>query len=141
MPYGLNESDVHDVLNVFQVTGLDKDGRYFMYISPSLALLVNSLTECREPCPAKAGDYWEFFAEIDVLCAVSTCPGGDLSTWGWGEGEEGGETDMLSCCRPLAVEIYSLKDEDTVLKSWKGPEQSAYKGMHGYNQPVFTNDS
>lgn len=30
LPHGLNESDVHDVLNVFQVTGLDKDGRYFM---------------------------------------------------------------------------------------------------------------
>lgn len=32
LPYGLNEFDVHDVLNVFQVTGLNKDGQYFMYI-------------------------------------------------------------------------------------------------------------
>ena len=31
LPYGLSESDVHDVLNVFQVTGLNKDGQYFMY--------------------------------------------------------------------------------------------------------------
>ena len=30
LPYGLNESDVHDVLNVFQVTGLNKNGEYFM---------------------------------------------------------------------------------------------------------------
>ena len=30
LPYGLTESDVHDVLNVFQVTGLNKDGKYFM---------------------------------------------------------------------------------------------------------------
>lgn len=30
MPWGLAESDVHDVLNVFQVTGLNKDGQYFM---------------------------------------------------------------------------------------------------------------
>ena len=30
-------------------------------------------------CPAKKGDYLEFFAEIDLLCALSTCPGGDLS--------------------------------------------------------------
>ena len=30
IPYGLNESDVHDVLNVFQVTGLTKNGEYFM---------------------------------------------------------------------------------------------------------------
>ena len=30
LPYGLTESDVHDVLNVFQVTGLNKDDKYFM---------------------------------------------------------------------------------------------------------------
>jgi uncharacterized protein YcgI (DUF1989 family) len=30
LPFGLAESDVHDVLNVFQVTGLTKDGKYFM---------------------------------------------------------------------------------------------------------------
>lgn len=30
LPLGLNESDVHDVLNVFQVAGLDKEGRYYM---------------------------------------------------------------------------------------------------------------
>lgn len=32
MPWGLAESDVHDVLNVFQVTGLNKDGQYFMCV-------------------------------------------------------------------------------------------------------------
>jgi uncharacterized protein YcgI (DUF1989 family) len=30
LPYGLTEFDIHDVLNVFQVTGLNKDGQYFM---------------------------------------------------------------------------------------------------------------
>lgn len=30
MPFGLNEFDVHDVLNVFQVTGLNVNGQYFM---------------------------------------------------------------------------------------------------------------
>lgn len=59
VPFGLTELDVHDVLNVFQVTGLDEEGRYFM-----------------ETSPAKAGEYFEFFAEVDVLCALSTCPGG-----------------------------------------------------------------
>jgi uncharacterized protein YcgI (DUF1989 family) len=59
VPYGLTELDVHDVLNVFQVTGLDEDGKYFM-----------------ETSPAKAGEYFEFFAEVDVLCALSACPGG-----------------------------------------------------------------
>lgn len=53
-PYGLNESDVHDVINLFQVTGLDEQGRYFM-----------------NPCPAQAGDYIEFLAEQDVLMALS----------------------------------------------------------------------
>jgi uncharacterized protein YcgI (DUF1989 family) len=59
VPYGLTELDVHDVLNVFQVTGLDEEGRYFM-----------------ETSPAKPGEYFEFFAEVDVLCALSACPGG-----------------------------------------------------------------
>lgn len=30
LPFGLAESDVHDVLNVFQVTGLNDDGQYYM---------------------------------------------------------------------------------------------------------------
>lgn len=123
LPYGLNESDVHDVLNVFQVTGLDEQGRYFM-----------------EPCPAKAGDYWEFFAEVDVLCALSTCPGGDLSAWGWGEagpGEESTGRDMLDCCRPLAVEVYEMTDRENILKDWKSPDVAGYKGFHGLQIPVF----
>ncbi|HXL45368.1 MAG TPA: urea carboxylase-associated family protein, partial [Candidatus Binatia bacterium] len=36
-PYHLTELDVHDVLNVFQVTGLTADGRYFVKPSPSRA--------------------------------------------------------------------------------------------------------
>ena len=61
-PHGLTELDAHDVLNVFQVTGLNDDDKYFM-----------------KACPAQPGDYLEMFAEIDLLCALSTCPGGDLS--------------------------------------------------------------
>lgn len=55
-PFGLNEFDVHDVINLFQVTGLDEKGRYFM-----------------NPCPAEAGDHIEFLAEQDVLMALSEC--------------------------------------------------------------------
>lgn len=55
--YGLNESDVHDVLNVFQVTGLDEAGRYFM-----------------SPCPADKNDELEFLAEQDLLMALSKLP-------------------------------------------------------------------
>ena len=65
----LTELDVHDVLNVFQVTGLNDDDKYFM-----------------KACPAQPGDYLEMFAEIDLLCALSTCPGGDLSVPMWARG-------------------------------------------------------
>jgi uncharacterized protein len=110
LPYGLTEFDVHDVLNVFQVTGLNAEGQYFMGASP-----------------AKTGDYFDFFAEIDLLCALSTCPGGDLSLWGWGEGKGG---DMVEVCRPLGVEVFRITDE-RVLEGWKSPECPRYKGVHG----------
>lgn len=53
-PFGLAEADVHDVINIFQVTGLDAEGRYYM-----------------SPSPAARGDYLEFFAEQDLLMALS----------------------------------------------------------------------
>ncbi|EPS33680.1 hypothetical protein PDE_08642 [Penicillium oxalicum 114-2] len=118
VPYGLTELDVHDVLNVFQVTGLDDQGRYFM-----------------ETSPAQPGEYFEFFAEVDVLCALSACPGGDLSHWGWGD-KEG---NMSSTCRPLGVEVYQIADE-RVLEGWRPPQSPAYKGMHGMNMPPRQQD-
>ena len=117
LPHGLTEFDVHDVLNVFQVTGLNEDDQYFM-----------------RPCPAVKGDYFEFFAEIDVLCALSACPGGDLSQWGWAR-NKGGDP-MLETCRPLGVEVYDITDPQ-VLEQWKSPEPSNYTGMHGYTIPQF----
>ncbi|KAL8890211.1 MAG: hypothetical protein Q9215_002595 [Flavoplaca cf. flavocitrina] len=117
LPFGLVESDVHDVLNVFQVTGLNKEGQYYM-----------------EPCPANPGDYFEFFAEIDLLCALSTCPGGDLSAWGWGK--DTSSDDMLDCCRPLGVEVFKLTDA-TLLETWQPPECAGYSGIHGLKMPTF----
>lgn len=32
LPYGLNEFDVHDVLNVFQVTGLNNNEQYLLLV-------------------------------------------------------------------------------------------------------------
>ena len=107
-PYGLTEFDVHDVLNVFQVTGLNNDDEYFMRASP-----------------AAAGDYLEFFAETDLLCALSTCPGGDLSVPLWGPEAR----DPLEVCRPLGVEVYSLLPE--LLAGWSPPEVASYRGAHG----------
>lgn len=114
VPWGLTEFDVHDVINVFQVTGLNEDGEYFM-----------------RPSPAKEGDYFEFFAEIDVLCALSTCPGGDLSAWAFG----GSDADMLKTCRPLGVDVYKMTEEKEVLKGWQSPECPPYKGLHGLKMP------
>jgi uncharacterized protein YcgI (DUF1989 family) len=90
--------------------------------------------ESREPCPAKPGDYFTFFAETDILCAMSTCPGGDLSVYGWGEDSA---QRMLDTCRPLGVEVFELEKKDEVLKEWKESEISGYKGMHGLKIPVF----
>lgn len=118
MPFGLRESDVHDVLNVFQVTGLNQNGQYFM-----------------EPCPAKSGDYFEFFAETDILCALSTCPGGDLSLWGWNKNPQGPD-EMLQCCRPLGVEVYKIADP-AVLEGWSEPQPVTYKGLHGIKLPTY----
>ncbi len=108
-PYRLHESDVHDVLNVFQVTGLTPDGhQYFV-----------------KPCPAKQGDYFEFFAEIDLLCALSACPHGDMTVDTWGP--QAG--DPLTVCRPLGVEVYRVAPE--LLQGWQAPLVSDYRGTHG----------
>src|SRR5215470_8186477 len=107
-PYRLHESDVHDVLNIFQVTGLTADDRYFV-----------------KPSPARKGDFLEFFAEIDVLAAISTCPHGDLSVAVWGPGAG----DALATCRPLGVEIWQPAAE--LLAGWKPPAPSDYRGGHG----------
>ncbi|RYP79034.1 hypothetical protein DL771_000012 [Monosporascus sp. 5C6A] len=116
IPFGLGESDVHDVINIFQVTGLDDKGRYFM-----------------NPCPARAGDYLEFLAEQDVLMALSTCPGGDLSLWGFGGDSE---KEMVKCCRPLKVEVFKLQDEAFLeRRGWRPAEPAPYKGMHGISIP------
>ena len=115
LPWGLNESDVHDVLNIFQVTGLTKDSdRYFM-----------------KPSPAKRGDFFEFFAEIDLLCAISTCPGGDLSIPLWGPDA----ADPVSVCRPLGIEVY--QPDAALLDGWQSPKASDYSGNHGMAMPVF----
>ncbi|RMY12888.1 hypothetical protein D0868_02331 [Hortaea werneckii] len=116
----------HDLLGTRcdpYITGLNDEGKYFM-----------------EACPAKKGDFIEFFAEQPLLMALSTCPGGDLSAWSFGEGGGGEEGDggerkgMLDCCRPLKVEVFRLKD-DSVLRDWSEPSCPKYSGMHGLTVP------
>ena len=107
LPWHLGETDVHDVLNIFQVTGL-QDDRYFMKASP-----------------ARRGDFFEFLAEIDLLCAISTCPGGDLSIPLWGPDAR----DPIEVCRPLGVEVY--QPVPALLAGWTSPLPSDYRGNHG----------
>ena len=56
--FGLTPEDVHDPLNIFMLTGLEPSGKLFY----------------RDPL-ARRGDYMEFYAEMNCLCAISACPG------------------------------------------------------------------
>lgn len=116
LPHGLTEFDVHDVINLFQVTGLmSDDGRYFM-----------------KPSPGRPGDYVELFAETDLLIAASTCPGGDLSVPLWGPGS-GAEPN----CNPIGIEVFRLPPDR--LGGWSPSERVAYQGAaalrHGLRPP------
>jgi uncharacterized protein YcgI (DUF1989 family) len=80
-PFGLKPEAVHDNLNLFQKTRIDLD------------------TDRRTTLPSdvRVGDYVDFFAEMNVLMAISACPvGSGLFA------VETGNADT----RPLGVEIY-----------------------------------
>ncbi|WP_205769585.1 DUF1989 domain-containing protein [Microvirga sp. KLBC 81] len=97
------EPAVHDVLNVFMCTGFTRDtGQYFMKASP-----------------VRPGDYLEFFAEIDLLGALSACPGGDCSSE---------HSSDVAVCHPLLVEIYKPK---TAPEGWAPAPRNSYSRRHG----------
>lgn len=120
LSYGLTEFDVHDVINLFQVTGLDEQGRY-----------------CMQACPAEKSDFIELFAEMDLLLALSTCPGGDLSQWEYGEGAN---ERMRVCCRSLKVEVFEMEDPDAS-GAWKPWAFVPYSGRHGIRIPAGEDDA
>jgi uncharacterized protein len=98
------ERHVHDVLNVFMCTGFTRDThQYFMKASP-----------------VRPGDFIEFFAEIDLLGALSACPGGDCSST---------HSSDAANCYPLKVETY--RPSESALSAWRSPERSRYSGRHG----------
>jgi uncharacterized protein len=102
----LAEADphVHDVLNVFMCTGFTRDThQYFMKASP-----------------VRPGDFIEFFAEIDLLAALSACPGGDCSA---------SHSDDVAKCYPLKVEIY--RPDALALVGWQSPQRNGYSRSHG----------
>ena len=98
------EPHVHDVLNVFMCTGFTRDtGQYFMKQSP-----------------VRPGDYLEFFAEIDLLGALSACPGGDCSAE---------HSSDAAACFPLKVEVFAPNPH--ALASWQSPAPNGYDKTHG----------
>jgi uncharacterized protein YcgI (DUF1989 family) len=98
------EPHIHDVLNVFMCTGFTRDtGQYFMKASP-----------------VRPGDMLEFFAQIDLLGALSACPGGDCST---------AHSSDRAQCHPLLVEVFAPDPE--TLKSWTRPPRNGYDKSHG----------
>ena len=104
MPLSEAELHVHDVLNVFMCTGFTRvTHQYFMKASP-----------------VRPGDFIEFFAEIDLLAALSACPGGDCGA---------SHSDDVATCHPLKVEIYRPKDG--ALVGWRSPPPNAYSRSHG----------
>ena len=94
------EEFVHDVLNVFMCTGFTSDTRqYFMKASP-----------------ARAGDYIEFFAEIDLIAGLSACPGGDCSVT---------HSSDEPTCFPLLIEIFAsnfspLEETPSAISTYSG---------------------
>jgi uncharacterized protein YcgI (DUF1989 family) len=104
LPLAEAELHIHDVLNVFMCTGFTRDThQYFMKASP-----------------VRPGDFLEFFAEIDLLAALSACPGGDCGA---------GHSDDVAKCYPLRVEIF--QPIAGALDGWVPPARSGYAGGHG----------
>jgi uncharacterized protein len=98
------ELHAHDVMNVFMCTGFTRDtNQYFMKASP-----------------VRPGDFIEFFAEIDLLGALSACPGGDCSTT---------HSSDVAACYPLKVEIFAPPVGS--LGDWSYPPINPYSRTHG----------
>lgn len=98
------ETHVHDVLNVFMCTGFTRDtGQYFMKASP-----------------VRPGDCLEFLAEIDLLGALSACPGGDCSAE---------HSSDAARCHPLKIEV--LAPDPAALTGWRPPRPNGYDRSHG----------
>ena len=103
MPLAEAETHIHDVLNLFMCTGFTRDtGQYFMKASP-----------------VRAGDYLEFFAEIDLLGCMSACPGGDCSSE---------HSSDAARCYPLVAEVYR---PGGLPEGWTPPPVNGYDRSHG----------
>ncbi len=98
------EKIVHDVLNVFMLTGFTNDTKqYFMKSSP-----------------VRPGDYLEFFAETNLLGVLSACPGGDC-------GSEHSSDNVK--CYPLKISIWNV--DKKLLEKISLSKVSSYNRNHG----------
>ncbi len=97
-PFGLSEEHLRDSINLHQKVRLGSDdGKW-----------------CGATSDSKQGDYVEFYAEIDLLVAISVCPYGDNARFG---GTPDGDTVL-----PIAVEIYDtgiLPKESPTWTDWR----------------------
>lgn len=89
-PFGLKEEDIHDNFMVHQKT----------YVDPKVGRVHVTKGDSRP------GDFIEFYAEIDLLVALSACPGGDGSAW------------PGKVHRPLDVEIYETGIAPMAFPKW-----------------------
>lgn len=95
---------IHDVLNVFMCTGFTRDThQYFMKASP-----------------VRPGDYLEMLADINLLCALSCCPGGDCGS---------SHSDDRTPCFPLQVDI--LAPSAQILAEFEPSAANQYDRSHG----------
>ena len=69
--------------------------------------------------PVRPGDFLEFFAEIDLLAALSACPGGDCSS---------AHSSDTARCHPLLVEVFRPVAPP---QDWAPAPLSGYDRSHG----------
>ncbi len=93
-PFGLKEENLHDNLNVHMK----------VEINPNDGQVSVSKSDCVR------GDYAEFFAELDLLAAVSACPLGD--------GSYPNSMPEKMIVGPLEIEIYSTGIRPKTFPKW-----------------------
>ena len=92
-------------LDSFRCTGYTRETHeYFMKASPE-----------------RPGDFIEFFAEIDLLAGVSTCPGGDCGA---------AHPSDVAKCYPLRIDIF--RPRESVLADWQPWAPNGYGSRHSF---------
>ena len=91
-PFGLKEENIRDNINIFQKVRIDPETWQRLFA----------------PSDSRKDDYIEFYAEIDLLVAVSVCPNGD------GSDNPLGQNPL----RPLGVEIHDTGVQPKEFPAW-----------------------